>query len=164
MLSDGCIAPMGVTTALVFDPVVRLMQLLCAPQIYHYSHWYVHMSDYSPTFERFSPSKSFFNFTACFVKMCMHACPLNSFSSDYWWLEPMCSSRDTCLRSKSEIADNWRLGRVRIAAAENQAWPDSAASLTFIGLCRPWIGSFVRWSGGGVLRIHSSHSSNLKAR
>ena len=33
-LSDGCTAPMGVTTALVFDPVGRLMQLLPAPQIW----------------------------------------------------------------------------------------------------------------------------------
>ena len=32
-LSDNCIAPMRVTTALVFDPVGRLMQLLRAPQI-----------------------------------------------------------------------------------------------------------------------------------
>jgi len=33
-LSDGCIAPMGVTTDLIFDPVGRLMQLLRAPQIW----------------------------------------------------------------------------------------------------------------------------------
>ena len=32
-LLDDCIAPMGVTTDLIFDPVGRLMQLLCAPQI-----------------------------------------------------------------------------------------------------------------------------------
>ena len=31
------------------------------------------MSDYSPTFEGFVPSKSLFHFT-CFVKICMHAC------------------------------------------------------------------------------------------
>ena len=33
-LLDGCIAPMRVIMALVFDPVGRLMQLLCAPQIW----------------------------------------------------------------------------------------------------------------------------------
>ena len=32
-LSEGCIAPMGVTTDLIFDPVGKLMQLLRAPEI-----------------------------------------------------------------------------------------------------------------------------------
>ena len=32
------------------------------------------------------------------------------------------SSHDTCLRSTTEIADNWRLGRVKLAPAENQGW------------------------------------------
>ena len=33
-ISDGCIVPTRVTIALVFDPVGRLMQLVCAPRIW----------------------------------------------------------------------------------------------------------------------------------
>ena len=53
------------------------------------------------------------------------------------------SSRDTCLHSTTEIADNWRLGRVRLAAAANQVW---WTVLPFAGPRRQWIGGFVQWS------------------
>ena len=87
------------------------------------SYWYVHMSDCLPTFEGFLPSKSLSNFM-CFVRMCMHACIPHQINCCLIidCLNLCASSCDACLRSTTQIADNWKLGRVRIAAAENQVW------------------------------------------
>ena len=97
-------------------------------------------NDWGP--RNFAAPKFHVNFT-CFVKVCIHTCPLNSFSSDDLCLEHTHFFTWHLSLSTTEIADNWRLGRVRIAADENQVlWTVLAPSL-FIGLCCPRIGSFV---------------------
>ena len=67
------------------------------------------MSDYSPTFGGFLPSKSPFLLSRALAKCAYtHA----HFRPMIYGLNLRASSRDTRLRSTTEIADNWRLGGV----------------------------------------------------
>ena len=98
-----------------------------------YQEVLVKTSEYAPTFEGFlsctCPSVPF-----CCLTMCTHACPFASILSGCMHLVTR-----HLPRSKTEIADIWKLGRVRLAAAANQIWwtvlPSSI--LENLVVCRP---------------------------
>ena len=96
---------------------------------------------YSPAFEGLLSSKSLFNFT-CFVKMCMHACQLNSFSSiiDDLKLRALHRTLVSILQRKSLIIG----GQVELGQLQLKTKFGGKCCLPhFIGLCCPWLGSFV---------------------
>ena len=78
------------------------------------------MSGCSPTFEGFVPSKAFSISRAlsksAHMRTKIHGCLI---IDD---LKLCASSRNISLHSTIEIANNWRLDRVRLAATANQVW------------------------------------------